>query len=86
MSGKTIKEKKDHLTYILEKEKKTLSYFEAAVKGNGLFSDIEKPVLISSEKDPNTTPVKSTTKKHSKNKKMFDYSKKNKRFPKGRLE
>jgi len=82
LSGKTIKEKEDHLTYILKKQKKTLSYFEVAVKGNGLFSDFEKPstIITKSKKDPKATQDENIKKKRS-----INQSKKDRRFPKGRL-
>jgi len=75
-----MKEEEDHLTYILKKRDRSISYFESAVKGNGLFTDFDNP----NSNKTNLGKDKSKTKKHKKNKKIFNYSKKNQRFPKGR--
>jgi len=81
MSGKTMKEEEDHLTYILKKRDRSISYFESAVKGNGLFTDFDNP----NSNKTNFAKDKSTTKQNIKKKRSLYQSKKDRRFPKGRL-
>lgn len=93
-------ERQKHLKKVLEKQEKTLkNYTEQMIEGkifdniNKLkesFSDFEKPLSIKtnskSSQESKTTPDESTTDQNIRNKKVVNHSKKDKRFPRGRLD
>jgi len=79
----------DHQTYMLRKQKKTLSNWDNAMLGHGLFSDFDEFAIKSntnSSQKTKATPDKSTTNQNIKKKKPIKNSKRNRRFPLGRVE
>lgn len=85
MSG----QEEDHLKYILRKQNKTLSNWDSVMLGKGLFSDFDKLAIKSntnSSQKTKATPNKSTTDQNIKNKKKVYHSKRQRRFPLGRIE
>jgi len=79
----------DHLEYILKKEKKTLSNWELIMFHSASFGDFEKPLTVETNTEPSqeskTSKNESATNQNVLNKKKVKQSKKEKRFPKGRL-
>jgi len=80
----------EHKTYMLKKQKKTISSWEKVMLiGNGLFSDFDEfPIESNTNSSQKTkaTPDKSTTNQNIKTKKPIKNSKRNRRFPLGRVE
>jgi len=88
MSG-PIEEEENHLSYILRKQKKTLSNWDKVMLHQGLFSDFNESTIKSntnSSQKTKATPDKSTANQNIKNKNKVYNSKRSRRFPIGRVE